>query len=251
LSILKFLNGYHDCYLVVDKKSKSRCFGFVWLKDKESYEHALLIGTIPFRNSHLEISELSKISEFSDRKYNKKVFISGVNHIRDCKILFDIFSQFGVVERVSIKFNKSTGNNRGFGFVIYKNYEMAALAVEKSGSIKYDGKKIKCKFAIPKLFKDEINYTINNSKELVDENCYNSYKNITNTDIIESTNNYFMNFKERNYASRHSTREEKKILFNTNIASLQTSRDFEEASKIYKNNISSYYKSFQAEFQEK
>lgn len=55
----------------------------------------------------------------------KKVFVGGIGQDTDEFHLRDYFSKYGLVENASIMTDKDTGKSRGFGFVVFEDYEPA------------------------------------------------------------------------------------------------------------------------------
>jgi len=236
-SILKFIPGYSGCILVLDKKKRSRCFGYVWLSGEYNYHKALAFKGLIYEDKIIEFQEVNK-SNTGEKKNKRKVYISGINHIQDSNMLATIFSLYGAVEKASVKFSKDRGSNRGFGFVIFKHPQNAALAVLNSGSIKHKGKKLKCKFAISKskMTTSDIN-CLDKSIQLNEGKESSSNSNISNKYLFENQNNNFntlvIDTKRSNIENNNST-----VKMCQDTIPL---RDMECASRLYKQGISSYY----------
>jgi len=114
----------------------------LWINGLDNYNTVLAYKDLVCTGQKLEFEKVnSNIKEF--KQSTRKIYISGINSVKDTDILSTLFSVYGEVEKASIKFNKEDGRNRGFGFVIFRANKMAEEAVLKSGSLKYDGKKNK------------------------------------------------------------------------------------------------------------
>lgn len=99
---------------------------------------------------------------------NRKLFLGGLSWETEEKDLFDYFNQFGQVDKVTIKYNSSTGRSRGFGFVTFINDETVD-AVLKTGPhvIKnrtVDPKRPKGKNGLKKIFVGGIDGDMSNDE---------------------------------------------------------------------------------------
>ena len=59
----------------------------------------------------------------TDGQSVKKVFVGGIGQDTEESHLRDYFSKFGNVESVAIITEKETGRRRGFGFVVFDDYD--------------------------------------------------------------------------------------------------------------------------------
>lgn len=73
-----------------------------------------------------------------------KVFVGGLSIRVTDEILFSYFSSFGELEKLSII--KKNGISRGFGFLNFKTYKAAKLAVDTTHYL--EGKYFNCKFVL-------------------------------------------------------------------------------------------------------
>ncbi|XP_027200302.1 RNA-binding protein squid-like [Dermatophagoides pteronyssinus] len=99
---------------------------------------------------------------------NRKLFLGGLSWETEEKDLFDYFTQFGQVDKVTIKYNSSTGRSRGFGFVTFINDDTVD-AVLKTGPhvIKnrtVDPKRPKGKNGLKKIFVGGIDGDMSNDE---------------------------------------------------------------------------------------
>lgn len=64
--------------------------------------------------------------------------------------LREIFSSYGVVQKVQIVVDAKTGKSRGFGFIYFENCDQAKLAKEHCSGMEIDSRKIRVDYSITK-----------------------------------------------------------------------------------------------------
>ncbi len=113
----------------------------------------------------------------------KKLFVGGISHKTDEKLLREYFSQFGEIVDVVVMKDQETQRPRGFGFITFKE-EAAVDAAQNARPHTLDGKEIDTKRAMPRE---------DSSPEVhaaVKKIFVATLKNHTNEDLT----NYFSNF---------------------------------------------------------
>lgn len=101
------------------------------------------------------------------------------------KDLRDSFKQFGEIENVQIIFNKSTNENKGFGYVRFYKASDAARALEECDPI------FKPKFAEPYSVKLAREREINVARDMMATSSNSSPTNLTLTDSSTSSSFYY------------------------------------------------------------
>eukprot|EP00742_Colponemidia_sp_Colp-10_P000751 GILJ01000816.1.p1 GENE.GILJ01000816.1~~GILJ01000816.1.p1 ORF type:complete len:311 (-),score=55.93 GILJ01000816.1:490-1422(-) len=85
----------------------------------------------------------------TDASFEKgKVFVGGVTWQTNEEMLREHFAKFGDVTEVIVMRDRYTGNPRGFGFVGFKDAEVAEKVMQESHII--DGRRVDVKPAVPK-----------------------------------------------------------------------------------------------------
>ena len=71
------------------------------------------------------------------------------------KHLKGLFSKFGEIVNVNVPLKNDNNLNRGFGFVEFKDKDMAAAAMKEMNGEKFKGREITVEFSMPKLKYDK------------------------------------------------------------------------------------------------
>ena len=76
-----------------------------------------------------------------------KLYVGNLSFNTENIDLEKLFSASGTVISVDIMKDKSTGRNKGFGFIEMKNQQEASGAIEKFNGMDFKGRKIKVNIA--------------------------------------------------------------------------------------------------------
>ncbi|XP_050435232.1 transformer-2 protein homolog beta-like [Adelges cooleyi] len=90
----------------------------------------------------------SRRSKYDNSKANRCLGIFGLNHYTSQNQLYNIFSKYGAIERVSVIIDAKTGRSRGFGFAYFKNYNEAKKAKDGCTGMEIDGREIRVDFSL-------------------------------------------------------------------------------------------------------
>jgi RNA recognition motif-containing protein len=164
-----------DLIIIKDKHSKkSRGFGFVTFKEKKSMKK-ILKEKHRLRDKSLEIKpaepkKASKLQEIADTSNITKVFVGGIPKNADSSHLTECFGKYGEIAEASVIEDKKTNEQRGFGFVNFKDVESVKKVMEDYSSHQILGKWVECKVALPKSVSDpttnaDITYQESSSEE--------------------------------------------------------------------------------------
>ncbi|KAL6987040.1 hypothetical protein U1Q18_012799 [Sarracenia purpurea var. burkii] len=120
--------------VISDKATgKSRGYGFITYKDRESAQSALkapsklIDGRMAVCN--LACESLSSTSVPPDQA-QRKLYIGGLSPDTTTEMLLFFFGRHGEIEEGSVAYDKDTNKSRGFGFITYKTVESAKKAID-------------------------------------------------------------------------------------------------------------------------
>merc|ERR1712066_284740 len=135
------------CKIMSSKSSnENRGFAFIIFEDEESYQDALNNPKY-IHGRRIECKEaLNKKrakKKVDDEKY-KKIFVGGLSRETSEEDLNDYFSKFGEVYKAYLIYDKFTNVSRCFGFVEYKESEIADKVIETKNH-KINGKVVELK----------------------------------------------------------------------------------------------------------
>ncbi|CAG9862009.1 unnamed protein product [Phyllotreta striolata] len=129
--------------LVVDKKGKSRCFGYIHFSKEEEALTALARDRTPIDGRPVFISELKsdKLETKKEFKYStnteeNKLFVKGLPVTKTKEDVEEIFKKFNPVE-VRLIFKKN-GQSKGIAYVEFETKEEARRALEALNSTRID-----------------------------------------------------------------------------------------------------------------
>jgi RNA recognition motif-containing protein len=78
------------------------------------------------------------------------IFVGNLSYSTTHDDLFDVFAEFGQVERVSIMTDRETGQSRGFAFVEMYDREEAEKAIEQLNGFELNGRALNVNESRPK-----------------------------------------------------------------------------------------------------
>lgn len=148
-----------DLIIIKDKHSKkSRGFGFVTFKDKKSMKR-IIKEKHRIRAKSLEVKlaepkKASKLQEVADITSITKVFVGGIPKNADSSHLAEYFGKYGEIFEASVIEDKKTNEQRGFGFVNFKNVDSVKRVMDDYFVHNILGKWVECKVALPKSVSD-------------------------------------------------------------------------------------------------
>lgn len=144
-----------DCIIMVDRVSgRSRCFGFITMKEQEdidkllSQEHVLDGKKVDCKQAVPR--ETVTIQPPQDLYRTKKMFVGGLPQDVSEESFKGFFEQFGQVEDSVVMLDRDTGRPRGFGFVTFKSEDSTDKVLENYNKNYINGKWVECKKATPK-----------------------------------------------------------------------------------------------------
>jgi hypothetical protein len=131
--MLSSIIGYQSFQLNIGKRSKSRCFGFLFVQGLENFQAALKLGPFVFDNAKVELIEavpmnLSKKSDPSKRK----VCVYGIANPNKDEVA-SFFEAFGTISQISIKRQK-------FIYITFECENSAAKAIHSN--ISFNNQKV-------------------------------------------------------------------------------------------------------------
>jgi splicing factor 3B subunit 4 len=83
------------------------------------------------------------------------IFVGNLDLEVDEKLLYETFSNFGMVISTKITRDAEDGASKGHGFVSYDNFTSADLAIAQMNGQYFSGKQIRCEYAVKKDSKGE------------------------------------------------------------------------------------------------
>ena len=159
-SIRAYFSNYgvvQECILMVDRlTNRSRCFGFITMRDKEDIDRILATEQIvdgkrvdcklavPREQSVTVTPEVQPVLR------TKKMFVGGLSPEVTDQDFREYFQQFGEVEDSVVMFDRDTQRPRGFGFITFINEESVERVLANFNHNAIKGKWVECKKATPK-----------------------------------------------------------------------------------------------------
>ncbi len=146
-----------DAILMVDRNTRrSRCFGFVTMKDAASVDQILAEDQIvegkkvdckpAVPRDHAPAMPSDTLTHYR----TKKMFVGGLPPDVTEEAFRNFFSQFGAIEDSVIMFDRETGRPRGFGFITFMSEDAVERVLQNYDSNFINGKWVECKKATPK-----------------------------------------------------------------------------------------------------
>lgn len=168
---LAYYKGIADLVIIKDKHSKkSRGFGFVIFKERKTAKKVLQAKhRIRDRSLEVKLAEpkmKSKLQQLADVSSITKVFIGGIPKTACLDDLTSWFSRYGELEEAALLEDRTTNEQRGFGFVTFKQLESVKKALEDYSVHQIQGKWVECKVALPKSISEpttNANFTLEDS----------------------------------------------------------------------------------------
>jgi RNA-binding protein Musashi len=169
-SIRAYFSNYgvvQECILMVDRlTNRSRCFGFITMRDKEDIDRILAseqivdgkrvdcklavpreAGLVPPAAAEMPYSA-HEVPQPVLR--TKKMFVGGLSSEVTDQDFREYFQQFGELEDSVVMFDRDTQRPRGFGFITFVNEESVDRVLMNFNHNAIKGKWVECKRATPK-----------------------------------------------------------------------------------------------------
>lgn len=159
-SIRAYFSNYgvvQECILMVDRlTNRSRCFGFITMRDKEDIDRILATEQIVDGkrvDCKLAVPREQSVAvqpEVQPVLRTKKMFVGGLSPEVTDQDFREYFQQFGEVEDSVVMFDRDTQRPRGFGFITFVNEESVERVLANFNHNAIKGKWVECKKATPK-----------------------------------------------------------------------------------------------------
>jgi len=144
-----------ECTLMQDRNTgRSRCFGFVTMRDKDAVERILsedqVLDGKKVDCKRAVPKDFAQTAEATASFHTRKLFVGGLPPEITLEDFKEYFSQFGEIEDSVVMFDRQTKRPRGFGFVTFTEEEAIEEVLRNYNSNLLKGKWIECKKALPK-----------------------------------------------------------------------------------------------------
>jgi splicing factor 3B subunit 4 len=100
-----------------------------------------------------------KVNKASQDKRTQEVganlFIGNLDPEVDEKMLYETFSNFGLIISTKITRDVEDGTSKGYGFVSYDNFESSDIAIQQMNNQYFSGRQITVQYALKKDTKGE------------------------------------------------------------------------------------------------
>lgn len=144
-----------ECTLMQDRSTgRSRCFGFVTMRDKEVIERILseeqVIDGKKADCKHAVPKDITQTAEATANFRTKKLFVGGLPPEVSLEEFREYFQQFGELEDSVVMLDRQTRRPRGFGFVTFREEQAVDEVLRNYNNNLLKGKWVECKKAQPK-----------------------------------------------------------------------------------------------------
>lgn len=106
---------------------------------QNKYRYNPMTGTIQYGMGALTVGEGAHT-----------LFVYNIGIDTDEKSLWQLFSQYGTIQKVNIIRDSSTGLSKGYGFISMSNYDEAIWAIENLNGFRYAGRPLQVSFKTQK-----------------------------------------------------------------------------------------------------
>lgn len=144
-----------ECTLMQDRGTgRSRCFGFVTMRDKEAVDRILsaeqVVDGKKVDCKKAVPKDVTQTAEATAAFRTRKLFVGGLPPEVTLEEFKEYFAQFGEIEDSVVMFDKQTRRPRGFGFVTFTEESAIDGVLQNYNNNLLKGKWIECKKALPK-----------------------------------------------------------------------------------------------------
>ncbi len=117
-------------------------FGFVEFKSEEDADYSIkIMHMIKLYGKPIKVNKASQDKRAQDVGAN--LFIGNLDPEVDEKILYDTFSNFGMIISTKINRDPEDGTSKGHGFVSYDNFNSSDLAISQMNGQFFSGRQIR------------------------------------------------------------------------------------------------------------
>lgn len=129
-------------------------YGFVEFKSEEDADYSIkIMHMIKLYGKPLKVNKASQDKRTQDVGAN--IFIGNLDPEVDEKLLYETFSNFGMVISTKITRDPEDGSSKGHGFVSYDSFTSADLAISQMNGQYFSGRQIRVDYAMKKDSKGE------------------------------------------------------------------------------------------------
>lgn len=129
-------------------------YGFIEFKSEEDADYSIkIIHMIKLYGKPIKVNKASQDKRTQDVGAN--VFIGNLDPEVDEKMLYETFSNFGMVISTKITRDAEEGVSKGHGFVSYDNFNSSDTAIAQMNGQFFSGRQIRVEYAVKKDSKGE------------------------------------------------------------------------------------------------
>lgn len=129
-------------------------FGFIEFKSEEDADYSIkIMHMIKLYGKPIKVNKASQDKRAQDVGAN--LFIGNLDAEVDEKMLYDTFSNFGMIISTKITRDSDDGGSKGHGFVSYDNFNSSDLAISQMNGQFFSGRQIRVEYAVKKDSKGE------------------------------------------------------------------------------------------------
>ena len=124
-------------------------FGFVEFKSEEDADYSIkIMHMIKLYGKPIKVNKASQDKRAQDVGAN--LFIGNLEPEVDEKMLYDTFSNFGMIISTKIVRDTEDGASKGHGFVSFDNFNSSDLAISQMNGQFFSGRQIRVEYAVKK-----------------------------------------------------------------------------------------------------
>lgn len=129
-------------------------YGFIEFKSEEDADYSIkIMHMIKLYGKPIKVNKASQDKRTQDVGAN--VFIGNLDPEVDEKMLYETFSNFGMVISTKITRDAEEGVSKGHGFVSYDNFNSSDTAIAQMNGQFFSGRQIRVEYAVKKDSKGE------------------------------------------------------------------------------------------------
>lgn len=129
-------------------------YGFVEFKSEEDADYSIkIMHMIKLYSKPIKVNKASQ--DKRTQEVGANLFIGNLDPEVDEKMLYETFSNFGLIISTKITRDMEEGVSKGYGFVSYDNFESSDLAIAQMNGQYFSGRQINVQYALKKDTKGE------------------------------------------------------------------------------------------------